>query len=1177
MPENEFPKLRPHPAKTLPSVEVATSSAPSLPPPPPPPPWAQVAVTSNYTFLRGGSHPEELVQQAAGLQYRAVALTDHNTLAGIVRAHVAAKQCGIQLMVGSRIVLSHPHNPPHPRHSPTTLPDVLLFATSMEGYRALCRFLTLGKRRAPKGECHLYLDDLQALSQQTTHLLAVLIPPPAEHHPHPHNNAILTDPLRRIVDWFAQYCYLAMSPTYDGADAARMHSIHAAAAGLGVPLLATLDVLYHIPRRRMLQDILTCIRRGCTISQAGFALEANAQRFLHSPHDLHRVFAAYPSAIAATIEVATRTAGFSLDQLRYEYPSEVVPQGTTPIDHLSRLTWEGAAQRYAHHPHAATTPASPDVPLPPSLSADLITAALAPSKCVHQADAYSNLNVYGQDAHIPPEGISTRIPPSVVRQIQHELALIHDLHYESYFLTVHDLVVFAVSRGIVCQGRGAAANSAVCYCLGVTAVDPSRVSMLFERFISKERNEPPDIDIDFEHERREEVIQYIYQKYGRERAALTAEVISYRRRSAVRDVGKALGLSLDLVDRLAKDIEWWDGGGHPGRDGGGGLISRESFRKFGLNPDDVTLQHLVTLVGEILGFPRHLSQHVGGFVITQSPLCELCPIENASMPDRTVIEWDKDDVDAAGMLKVDVLGLGMLTAVSKCMAMVNATTPPQQGPLTLATIPPEDPSVYDMICKADTVGVFQIESRAQMSMLPRLKPRCYYDLVIEVAIVRPGPIQGDMVHPYLRRRNGEEPTTYPDEAVQRVLGRTLGVPLFQEQCMALAIACAGFTAGEADQLRRAMAAWKRKSDIIYRFGQKILEGMTQRGYQREFAEKVFAQIKGFSEYGFPESHAASFALVVYTSAYLKHYYPAAFAASLINSQPMGFYAPAQLIRDAQSHGVRVLPVDCNLSQWDCTLHAGALRLGMRLVKGLSESSALLITKAVRERGHFATIQTLWRTSGVSIVALRRLAAADAFGSMGIDRQKALWRLQGLNDAPLPLFDLAERERSQSHAPTPSVMLHSEPVRLPTMAPAALVVSDYASMGLSLKAHPLSFLRAGLERMGVVRSRDLSDPLRLANHDRIAVAGLVLVRQRPATASGVVFITLEDESGIANLIVRPKIYDRYRRAARHSAVVVAHGRLERKNGVVHVLVSRISALDDQMAQIAQLVVQQRNFH
>ena len=691
--------------------------------------------------------------------------------------------------------------------------------------------------------------------------------------------------LRRVFD--EDRLSLAVSRRYHQDDATRIRQIADLGEHLRIPLVATNDAHYHIPQRRTLQDVLTCIRHGCTLEQAGFRLHPNAERHLKAPDEMYRLFLEQSAALARTVEIAERCKGFSLDQLRYNYPDEIVPEGTTPMSHLRELTDAGAAERF-------------------------------------------------------PGGV----PAQVQGQIDHELRIIDDLRYAPYFLTVHDLVRFARSKDILCQGRGAAANSAVCYCLGVTAVDPSRGNMLFERFVSKERDEPPDIDIDFEHERREEVIQYLYTKYGRDRAALTAEVISYRGRSAIRDVGKAMGLSLDVVEALAREVDWW----HDSPD------DPQRLAALGLNPRDPHLRSVLLHACEIMGFPRHLSQHVGGFVITQTPLCELVPIENAAMEDRTVIEWDKDDIEALGMLKVDVLGLGMFTCLRKCLDLVAESDGER---LTLATIPAEDPATYDMICNADTIGVFQIESRAQMSMLPRLRPRCYYDLVIEVAIVRPGPIQGKMVHPYIRRRNGEETFEYASPEVQRVLGRTLGVPLFQEQCMSLAVSAAGFTPGEADQLRRAIASWKRSGAAIQRFERKLIDGMTARGYSPEFAGQVFTQISGFSGYGFPESHAASFAILVYASCWLKRHKPAAFAAALLNSQPMGFYQPAQIVRDAQEHGVDVRPIDVNHSHWDCTLeaseHGHSIRLGMRLVKSLSQTHANAVHLAVERCGAYGVI------------------------------------------------------------------------------------------------------------------------------------------------------------------------------------------------------------------------------
>jgi len=1088
MPENEFPKLRPHPFREPPPPETQTPRTDhddhddddhDVPP------YAELCVTSNFTFLTGASHPDELVQTAAALGYRAIALTDTHSLAGIVRAHVAAKELGVRFVPGARLRL-------------TDLPDVslLLYPTDMASYRRLCRLLTTGKRRAPKGECHLMFDDLAAHAQG---LLAITVP---------ENEAdeSLMIALRRLRPLFTgDRLSIAARLLYTDADADRLSHLADLSMRERVPLVATNDAHYHVPQRRMLQDVLTCVRHGCTIAEAGFRLHANAERHLKPPREMHRLFAAHPRAVNRTVEIADRAAGFSLDQLRYEYPDEVVPAGATPIAHLTDLVWRGAAERY-------------------------------------------------------PAGV----PAKVKSQIEHELRLIEELKYAPYFLTVHDLVHFArgqtdehvqnrsvpsfsgvpegpqagsetTPKPILCQGRGAAANSAVCYCLGVTSVNPDVIDVLFERFVSKERDEPPDIDIDFEHERREEVIQYIYRKYGRDRAALTAEVITYRRRSAVRDVGKALGLSLDLVDRLAKNIDWWDQG----------TLDATRLREQGLNPDDPTLRWLGRLVGELLGFPRHLSQHVGGFVITRSPLCELVPVENAAMPDRTVIEWDKDDIDAVGMLKVDVLGLGMLTALRKCMDLVNA----RHGlNLTLASIPPEDPETYRMIQRADTIGVFQIESRAQMSMLPRLKPKKFYDLVIEVAIVRPGPIQGDMVHPYLKRRDGLEPVEYVHPAVEEVLSKTLGVPLFQEQCMALAIKAAGFTPGQADQLRRAMAAWKRKGDQIYRFGQQLIDGMTANGIPRDFAQRCFDQIKGFSEYGFPESHAASFALLVYASAWLKCHHPAEFAAALLNSQPMGFYAPAQLVRDAREHKVEVRPVDVNHSAWDCTVEdGGAVRLGLRLVNGIGEQEGVRVAVAVRERGPCTSVLSLWRRSAVRAKTLRRLASADAFGSMGLSRQVALWQTRALRDAPMPLFDGVVEPADESA------------VRLPPTEPLRQVVLDYASVGLSLKAHPVGFVRDHLRRAGVIPCGVLRDEKRAPGGAWVAVAGLVLVRQRPGTAHGVTFMTLEDETGIANLVVWRHVYHRFRRAAA-SRMVIARGRVQRQGDVVHVVAASLSAVD-----------------
>ena len=1080
MPENENVKIRPHPWRepAAPTTTVGRGDeAPS-----PVPPYAELSVTTNYTFLTGGSHPEEVVYQAAALGYRAVAITDLHSLAGVVRAHVAAKEAGIALAVGARVRLKDPAG--------LTLN---LYPTGMEGYRRLCRLLTLGKRRAEKGECLLTLGDVEA---HAGGLLALAIPPANAETPG------FWAQTPRLRDAFGDGLAVAARFVYGDDDLDVVERIASLCGVHCVPMVASNDPLYHDSARRPLQDVLTCIRLGCTLDAAGLRLAANAERHLKTPAEMHRLFARWPGAINHAVEMAARASAFSLGELRYEYPDEAVPAGCTPSSHLRALTLAGAADRY-------------------------------------------------------PSGV----PEKVTGLIGHELTLIDDLRFAPYFLTVHAIVVFARSRGILCQGRGAAANSAVCYCLGVTAVDPARVETLFERFVSKERGEPPDIDIDFEHERREEVIQYLYETYGRDRAALTAEVITYRPRSAVRDVGKALGLSLDLVDRLAKSLEWWDKG----------EIDAPRLRAMGLDPSDRTVGHLARLTNEIQGFPRHLSQHVGGFVITRSPLCELVPIENAAMPGRTVIEWDKDDIDAVGMMKVDCLGLGMLTAIRKAIDLVNASpVGAPTTPLAFHTIPPEDPAVYDMLCEADSVGVFQVESRAQMSMLPRLRPRCYYDLVIEVAIVRPGPIQGDMVHPYLRRRNGDEPADI-HPLMEKALRRTLGVPLFQEQCMALAVDAAGFTAGEADGLRRAIASWKRKENQIAKYGERLIAGMMRNDVPREFAERCFHQIKGFSEYGFPESHAASFALLVYVSSWLKRWHPAAFACALLNSQPMGFYQPAQLVADAQDHGVTVLPVDVARSAWDCTLEAPgaadappgplrptsphpaygaggpALRLGLRMVAGLGETAGRAVEWAVREGGGPVSVASLYRRAGVPARAIHALAAADAFRSAGIDRRRATWEAQALQDSPMPLFDAAEP-------------VAEDPPTLPAIPPHGQVLRDYAAVGLSLRAHPLSFHRDDLARRGVRPCANLRDPAACPSGSTATIAGIVLLRQRPGTAAGIVFMTIEDETAVANLIVRPEVYERHRAAARHSVYIIARGRVERgAGGVTHLLVREIEAL------------------
>jgi error-prone DNA polymerase len=1074
--------------------------------------YAELQVTSNFSFLRGASHPDELVATAAALGHAAIAITDRNSVAGLVRAHHAAKSVGIRLVVGVRLDFA----------DGTSL---LVYPQDRAAYGRLTRLLTLGKRRAPKGECRLDYADLAAHGEGQ---IVVALPP---------EDGNAAELAARVAADFAGRAYLAAHHLYRGDDARRLARLALIAAETGLPLVATGDVLYHRPARRPLQDILTCIRERCTIREAGFRLAAHAERHLKPAAEMARLFRGHEEALARSLEIAGRCR-FSLDELRYEYPEEPVPFGMTPQQRLVELVWQGAAERFSKKP---------------------------------------SLPVGG-------EGEKGAIPEKIRGLIEHELALIEQLDFARYFLTVHDIVSFARARGILCQGRGSAANSVVCYSLGITAVDPAKIDVLFERFISAARGEPPDIDVDFEHERREEVIQYIYEKYGRDRAGLAATVICYRARSAIREVGKALGLSGDVVAALAGMVWGWSSEG----------IADRRVREAGLDPRDRTLRLALDLAGELIGFPRHLSQHVGGFVITGGPLSELVPIENAAMAERTVIQWDKDDLDRLGILKIDILALGMLTCIRKSFALIRQH---YRQSCDLASVPAERPEVYDMLSRADSVGVFQVESRAQMTMLPRLKPREFYDLVIEVAIVRPGPIQGDMVHPYLRRRSGREPVEYPSEALRRVLGKTLGVPLFQEQAMKIAIVGAGFLPEEADRLRRAMATFRRNGEI-HRFRDKFVAGMLKNGYSAEFATRCFDQIEGFGTYGFPESHAASFALLVYVSAWIKCFYPDVFACALLNSQPMGFYAPAQIVRDAKEHGVEVRPVDVNCSDWDCTLEpllqssspgltrgsgaaremAGsrpamtkpggmALRLGLRQVKGLAEADARRLVAA--RGGGYRDTPDLWRRSGLGRAALERLAAADALRSLGLDRRRGLWALKALGEAPLPLFAAAENRSPIDHAmasspglsrgstwmagASPAMTKKEQEDRaaslLPPMPLGEHVVEDYGTLGLTLKRHPLAFLRAELAREGVVAAADLA---RLPVGRRFAVAGLVLIRQRPGSANGVVFITLEDETGIANLIVWPAVLERFRRAALGATLLYCRGPLQREEGVIHLV-------------------------
>jgi error-prone DNA polymerase len=1024
--------------------------------------YAELQIASNFSFLRGASHPAELVEEAHRLGLAALAITDRNSFAGIVRAHAAARDKGLRLVVGTRLDFAD-------------APSCLAYPTDRAAYGRLAQLLTDGKRRAAKGECRLLLADLWA---QGAGQRLVALPP--EEPDRPFAAALAT-----MARHFPGAVSLAAHHLYRGDDGKRLARLGVLAAEAGTPLVATNDVHAHSAARRPLQDVLTCIREGCTLAEAGFRLHANAERHLKSPMEMARLFRARPDAIARSVEIAS-ACRFSLDELKYEYPSEPVPEGSTAQAELERLTWLHAAERY-------------------------------------------------------PAGISDKISG----MLQTELALIAELDYARYFLTVYEIVKFARDKDILCQGRGSAANSAVCYVLGITAVAPERVNLLFARFVSTERKEPPDIDVDFEHERREEVIQHIYEKYGRERAGIVATVITYRAKSAMRDVGKAFGLSTDAIAVLASSVWGW------GRDG----VRDAHIREAGFDPADPTLRRVLTLARELMGFPRHLSQHTGGFVITKDKLSQVVPIENAAMADRTVIEWDKDDLDELGMLKIDVLALGMLTCLRKGFDLLAQHYGVKRQ---LYDLKDEDPRVYDMLCRADSVGVFQVESRAQMTMLPRLRPRKFYDLVVEVAIVRPGPIQGDMVHPYLRRRDGKEPVELPSEALREVLGDTFGVPLFQEQAMRIAIIGAGFSPAEANQLRRAMATF-RHVGTIGTLKERFLDGMMANHYQRDFAERCFRQIEGFGDYGFPESHAASFALLVYASAWIKCHYPAVFACAILNSQPMGFYAPAQLVRDAREHGVEVRPVDINHSCWDHTLEPDekggfALRLGFRQIAGFRAADAERLV-AARAKGDRATLHGLWHEGGLAKRALEKLADGDAWVSTGLDRRGALWAAKGLaSEPPLPLFAAAEPP-----GPEPAATL-------PPMALSEAVREDYNHLHLSLKGHPVAFLRDRLAARGMLPASRLKA---LKDGSRAAVAGVVLVRQQPGTASGVIFMTVEDETGHANIVIWQRVFQRFRRVVLMGQLVAISGRIQRDESgdVIHLVAEKLADLSDELRALA----------
>ncbi|MCC7412597.1 MAG: error-prone DNA polymerase [Gammaproteobacteria bacterium] len=1144
-----------------------------------PPAYAELHALSNFSFLRGASHPQELVEHAAALGYRALALTDECSLAGIVRAHVAARARGFALIVGSEIRLADG-------------PALVLLATDRIGYGNLSALITRGRRRSAKGGYHLVRADLEdglpgcvalllpdgrgaghaagdpATPRRCTQPAGVMVAPPSRGQA----PAALAH-ARWLAGCFPGRAWIAVERMLEADDEAWLTALEALGRASGLPLVAAGDVHMHVRGRRLLQDTLTAIRVGTPLAQAGHALFANGERHLRARSRLARL---YPPAL---LEESVHVAGlcrFSLEELRYEYPRELVPAGETPSSWLRHLTEAGAQRRW-------------------------------------------------------PQGMLAKVR----RLIDHELALIAELGYEAFFLTVHDIVVFARGRGILCQGRGSAANSAVCFALGITEVDPARMEMLFERFISKERNEPPDIDVDFEHERREEVIQFVYARYGRDRAALAATVITYRLRSAIRDVGKALGMSAGQVDRLAKNLHWWDvktikKPEKPGSesnfltDGNQGVCVGEKsdsdpgfsarLREVGLDPDSPVLVRLRWLVATLLRFPRHLSQHVGGMVIARGPLSQLVPIENAAMPERTVIQWDKDDLDALGLLKFDCLCLGMLSAIRRSFDLIADYSGRR---LTLASVPAEDPATYAMIQRADTIGVFQIESRAQMAMLPRLKPRCYYDLVIEVAIIRPGPIQGEMVHPYLRRRDGLEPVTYPSEEVREVLARTLGVPLFQEQVIKLAMVAAGFSPGEADLLRRSMATWRRNGGLE-KFRARLVEGMGVRGYTQEFAERIYQQILGFGEYGFPESHAASFALLAYVSAWLKCHEPAAFTAALLNSQPMGFYAPAQLVADARRHGVEIRPADVTVSAWDCALErpgkpgseshfpvaaaAGfpveekfdsdpgfpgvmALRLGLRLVRGVSRVGVERLV-AARGQAPFVDVDDLAARAGLERRDLDVLAAAGALRALAGHRHRARWDVLGA--AARPGRGQVRGPRRETGAGNEAEGGGANGRPLPVTADLALaiaeaepllrrptegedIVADYDRLGLTLGRHPLALLRRRLRRLGMLSAAQIG---RLAHGTPVRTAGLVILRQRPGTATGVVFVTLEDETGHTNLIVWRSLVDAQRRELLGARLLGVAGEVQREAGVIHVVAGR---LEDHSHLLGRLLSRSRDFH
>ncbi|MDS7595644.1 error-prone DNA polymerase [Agrobacterium tumefaciens] len=1037
------------------------------------PRYAELQVTTHFSFLRGASSCDELFEQAKNLGIEALGIVDHNSLAAIPRAYEAAKNNGIRLVVGCRLDLEDDLS-------------VLVYPMDRPAYGRLCRLLSVGKKRAGKGKCLLRWDDLVEWGEgQIVVLLADLA------------DDLCAIRLRRLKAAFGDRAYMALSLRRRPNDQMRLYELSDMALAAGVSTVVTNDVLFHVPERRMLQDVVTCIRHNCTIDEAGFRRERHADRYMKPPQEMHRLFSRYPEALARSLEIAQRCT-FSLKELAYQYPEERTMPGLTAQEALEKMVWEAVPTRY-------------------------------------------------------PNGL----PGKVEKALHHELDVVARLQYAPYFLTVNAIVRYARSKDILCQGRGSAANSVICFVLGITAIDPALFSnLVFERFVSENRGEPPDIDVDFEHQRREDVIQWVYKTYGHDKAALCSVVTRYRGRGALRDVGKVLGLPEDLTKLLSSQVWRWSEG-----------VGEKQVQELNLNMKDRRLKLAFELANQLVGTPRHHSQHPGGFVLTHDRLDELVPIEPAAMKDRQIIEWDKDDIDIVKFMKMDCLALGMLSCMKRGFDMLEARTGVKYD---LAAMPPDDPATFEMIQRADTLGTFQIESRAQMSMLPRLKPEVFYDLVIQVAIVRPGPIQGDMVHPYLRRRQGKEPVYFPKKELENVLGKTLGVPLFQEQAMRVAMDCAGFSADEADQLRRAMATFKNVGTIS-NLRDKLVKGMVENDYEKEFAERIFKQLEGFGSYGFPESHAASFALIAYASAWLKCHYPDIFCTALLNSQPMGFYAPAQIVRDAQNHGVEVRPVCVNSSRFDCTLEPTrekdatgdqryAVRLGMRLVKGLSNKHAADII-ACREDRAFASVDDLWRRAGVPSSALVCLAEADTFlPSLGLSRRQALWAIKALRDEPLPLFAAAaSRENAViAELAEPSVVLRP-------MTDGGEVVQDYGHVGLTLREHPMSFLRADLARRRIVTC---AEAIRVRDGTWLETAGLVLVRQRPGSAKGVIFMTLEDETGIANAVLWVKTFEKYRRIVLSAGMVGIYGKIQREGDVVHLVAHRLTDLSEALASVGE---------